>query len=251
MKSILISQPKPESGDSPYFELEKKWNVKVEFRPFIKVEGISQIEFIKQGIHLENFTAVIFTSRIAVDNFFSMAKTMRWKLSENLKYLCQTENIALYLQKYIVYRKRKVMFSKTMNFSGLMPLIKKYSSESYLLTSSDVLKKDLPIALESENIKYQRCILYKTLSADLSDIGELKSDILVFFSPSGIKSLFENFKGFKQNNTIIAAFGKSTVAEVEKRGLTCNIPAPTPEYPSMYMALNSFLKNNIGEKVKV
>jgi len=242
VKTILVSQPEPQTENSPYFDLAEKHKVKVDFRPFIHVEGVDVAEVRKQKINLANYTAVILTSRNAVDHYFRIAEEMRFEVPNDMKYFCTSEAIAYYLQKYVVYRKRKIYFGKAM-FQDLIPLIKKHKQEKFLLPSSDILKPQVPKLLKEGKINYTRAILYNTVSSDLSDLSEITYDVLVFFSPSGIKSLLENFPDFKQNETRIAAFGNTTQKAVEDAGLVNNIKAPTPKAPSMTMAIEQYIKD--------
>ena len=241
VKTILVSQPAPKTETSPYFELSEKQKVKIDFRSFIHVEGVSSKEVRAQKIDLSKFTAIILTSRNAVDHFFRIAEEMRFKVPDSMKYFCQSEAVAYYLQKYVVYRKRKIYVGNR-TFPELSKLIKKHKDEKFLLPSSDKLKPLIPSELDSLGVNWTRGILYRTVVSDLSDLEDVFYDILVFFSPSGIASLFENFPDFKQNNTRIAVFGNSTVRAATNAGLKCNITAPTPETPSMTMALEKYIK---------
>lgn len=242
VKTILVSQPEPASDvKSPYEELADKQKLKIDFRPFIHVEGVDASEFRKEKINLPDFSAIIFTSRNAIDHFFRMCEETRYEVPINLKYFCVSEAIAFYLQKYVVYRKRKIYYSK-LTFPDLIPILKKHKNESYLLPTSDTLKPDVPKLLEGIKINYTRAVLYKTVCSNLSDLEEVKYDILVFFSPFGIKSLFENFPDFKQGDTRIAGFGSTTHKAIIDAGLRLDIPAPTPEAPSMTMALDAYVK---------
>ena len=241
VKTILVSQPAPKTETSPYLELSEKQKVKIDFRPFIHVEGVNSKEVRTQKIDLSKFTAIILTSRNAVDHFFRIAEEMRFKVPDTMKYFCQSEAVAYYLQKYVVYRKRKI-YVGTRTFSELLKLIKKHKNEKFLLPSSDKLKPLIPLELDSLGVQWKRAILYKTVVSDLSDLEDVFYDVLVFFSPSGIDSLFKNFPNFKQNNTRIAVFGNSTVKAANEAGLKCNITAPTPETPSMTMALERYIK---------
>lgn len=241
VKTILVSQPAPKTETSPYFELSEKQKVKIDFRSFIHVEGVSSKEVRAQKIDLSQFTAIILTSRNAVDHFFRIAEEMRFKVPDTMKYFCQSEAVAFYLQKYVVYRKRKIYVGNR-TFPELSKLIKKHKDEKFLLPSSDKLKPLIPSELEAIGVNWTRAILYKTVVSDLSDLENVFYDILVFFSPSGIDSLFKNFPDFKQNNTRIAVFGNSTVRAATSAGLKCNITAPTPETPSMTMALEKYIK---------
>lgn len=240
VKTILVSQPEPKLENSPYAKLIEKEKLTVDFRPFIHVEGVDSKTVRQQKIDLSKFTAIILTSRNAVDHYFRLAEEMRFKVPDTMKYFCQSEAVAFYLQKYVVYRKRKIYVGKRL-FSDLAPLLKKHKTETYLLPSSDVLKPDVPKTLDELGVNWTRGIFYKTVISDLSDLADVYYDILVFFSPSGIESLFTNFPDFKQNNTRIAVFGNTTIKAAEEKGLVVNIKAPTPETPSMTMALQKYL----------
>lgn len=240
VKTILVSQPEPKIENSPYFDLIEKQKVKIDFRPFIHVEGATSKEVRAQKINLNEYTAVILTSRNAVDHFFRIAEEMRYKVPDTLKYFCLSEAVAYYLQKYVVYRKRKIYVGKR-TFAELAPLIKKYKSEKFLLPSSDKLKPEIPKILNDLKVEWKEATFYKTVISDLSDLRDVYYDILVFFSPSGIQSLFENFPDFKQNDTRIAVFGNTTVKAATDEGLRVDIQAPTPESPSMTMALERYI----------
>lgn len=240
VKTILVSQPEPKMENSPYARLIDKEKVKVDFRPFIHVEGVDAKSVRQQKIDLSQFTAIILTSRNAVDHYFRLAEEMRFKVPDSMKYFCQSEAVAYYLQKYVVYRKRKIYVGK-MNFTDLVPLFKKYKEEKYLLPSSDVLKPTVPEALDQLQLDWKRGVFYKTVISDLSDLSDVLYDVLVFFSPSGIESLLKNFPEFKQNNTRIAVFGNSTIKAATDAGLRIDIKAPTPETPSMTMALQKYI----------
>ncbi|MBL4652254.1 MAG: uroporphyrinogen-III synthase [Flavobacteriales bacterium] len=241
VKSILVSQPKPESERSPYFDLADKHNLKIDFRPFIHVEGIGAIEFRKTRVNILEHNAVIFTSRNAVDHYFRIAEEMRLNIPNTMKFFCLSESTAFYLQKYVVYRKRKIFHGKT-TFKDLLDVMKKHKDGKFLFPCSDILKAEYPKLLEENGYQYSKAVLYRTVCSDLSDLAEIKYDMLVFFSPSGIKSLFQNFPKFEQNGTRIAAFGSTTTKAVEAHGLSLNIQAPTPETPSMTMAIEGYVK---------
>ncbi len=243
IKKILVSQPKPESDKSPYFELAENNNVKIDFRPFIQVEGISVKEFRQSRIDLLAHTAVIFTSKHAIDNYFRIAEEMRIAIPDSMKYFCKSEATAYYLQKYIVYRKRKIFFSATGKFPDLMESILKHKNENFLIPLSNTHKEEIPKTLKEHSIKFTKAILYNTISSDLSDLAEVNYDILVFYSPSGIKSLFQNFPDFKQKDTKIASWGTRTAEAVEEAGLRIDIKAPLPDAPSMTMAIEKFIKD--------
>jgi uroporphyrinogen-III synthase len=240
VKTILVSQPEPKIENSPYFDLQEKQRVKIDFRPFIHVEGVPANEIRLQKVDLHNYSAIILTSRNAVDHFFRIAEEMRFKVPDSMKYFCQSEAVAYYLQKYVVYRKRKIYVGKR-TFSELTPLIKKYKDEKFLLPSTDKLKPEVPQILNDLGVNWKQATFYKTVISDLSDLADVYYDVLVFFSPSGIDSLFQNFPNFEQNETLIAVFGNTTIKAVEERGLRVDIAAPTPETPSMTMALEKYI----------
>ncbi len=240
VKTILVSQPEPKIENSPYFDLQDKTKVKVDFRPFIHVEGVSSKDIRQQKIDLSQFTAIILTSRNSVDHFFRVADELRFKVPDSMKYFCQSEAVAYYLQKYVVYRKRKIYVGKR-TFEELMPLIKKYKDESFLLPTTDKVKSVIPEILNNLGVNWKQATFYKTVISDLSDLADVYYDILVFFSPSGIDSLFHNFPDFEQKETRIAVFGNTTVNAVKQKGLRVDISAPTPETPSMTMALQKYI----------
>lgn len=241
IKKILVSQPKPTTPKSPYFDLAEKSNVKIDFRPFIQVEGIDAKDFRKQKINVLDHTAVIFTSRTAIDHFFRICEETRVAVPETMKYFCISEATAFYLQKYIVFRKRKI-FHSTGKFADLVDVIKKHKEEKFLVPLSDIHKQEIPDLLNKAKVKYTKAIFYRTVSSDLSDIKEIDYDILVFFSPSGIASLFQNFPDFKQNDIVIASFGPATAKAVTEAGLRLDIQAPMPQAPSMTAALEMYIK---------
>jgi uroporphyrinogen-III synthase len=243
IKRILVSQPQPDNGKSPYSELAKKNNLNIDFRPFIQVEGVSSKEFRQSRIDISVHTAIIFTSRTAVDHFYRICEDLRITIPDTMKYFCISESTAFYLQKYIVYRKRKIFYGDG-KFSNLLDLIIKHGDETYLLPVSDAHKDEIPQLLDTHNINYTKAVFYRTICSDLSDLAALNYDVLVFFSPSGIKSLLSNFPGFKQNETKIASFGSSTAQAVKEAGLRLDIEAPKPEAPSMTMALEQFIKDH-------
>ena len=240
--SILISQPKPER--SPYFELEKKYDLQIDWRPFIHVEEVPTKEFRKTRIRPDDFSAIILTSKNSIDHFFRICEDLRIKMPQETKYFCMSEAIANYLQKFIVYRKRKV-FTGTRSIHDLKPaLLKRKSTERFLLPCSNLGKQSVSSFLEENGFDWQDALMYKTVSSDLSDLSEVKYDVLVFFSPLGIKSLYDNFPNFEQNGTRFAVYGKTTQTAVLERGLEINIQAPAPEVPSMTMALEKYLQQS-------
>lgn len=244
IKTILVSQPKPEGSKSPFFDLAEDLNVRVDFRRFIQVEGIDVKKFRKERIDLEKHTGVILTSRHAVDHYFRMAEEMRFTVPVTMKYFCLSEAIAYYLQKYVVYRKRKIFYSEKQSFDHLLTMIKKHKKEKYILPCSDIHKKNIPKKLKEANINFSKAVMYRTVASDLSDLADVNYDLLVFYSPSGIESLFKNFPEFKQNNTKIAAFGDATAKAVKGKKLNLDIQAPMPESPSMTMAIQKYIEKN-------
>jgi len=240
IKSILISQPKPER--SPYFELEKKYGLQIDWRQFIQVEPVSSKEFRKNRIRPDEYSAIIFTSKNAIDHFFRICEEMRIKMSQETKYFCISEAIANYLQKFIVYRKRKVFTGKRRITDLKSYLLKYKSAEKFLMPCSNLGAKSVSTFLDELELDWQDAMMYKTVSSDLSDLSNVLYDVLVFFSPLGITSLYENFPEFKQNETRIAVFGNSTSKAVTDRGLDINIHAPSPDTPSMTMALEKYLQ---------
>jgi len=243
IKSILISQPAPETEKNPYADLSKRFKLKVDFRPFIHVEGVDSKEIRKDKVSLPEHTAVILTSRNAVDHFFRVCKDIRYTVPDTMKYFCISESTAYYLQKYVVYRKRKIFHGKQ-KFIELLDVIKKHKEENFLLPCSDIHKQEITDVLDQHNIKYTKSVMYKTVASDLSDLADIKYDMLVFFSPQGIESLLQNFPKFKQNKTLIAAFGATTAAAVKTAGLRLDLQAPMPNAPSMTMAIEHFIKNH-------
>ncbi len=247
LKTILVSQPAPTDERSPYFELAKKYKLKFDFRPFIEVQGVDGQEFRQERITILDHTAVMFTSRNAVDHFFRMSKELRITIPETMKYFCVSESVAYYLQKYIVYRKRKVFIGKQ-TFADLMDVIKKHKSERYLLPCSDIQQGEIPAMLDKASIKYTNAVFYRTVACDLTDLKDLTYDMLVFFSPGGIESLKKNFPKFKQGTTYIAAFGPTTAKAVIDHGLRLDLQAPLPEAPSMTGAIELFIKREDKKK---
>lgn len=244
----MVTQPKPEGEKSPYFDLAKKCNVKIDFRPFIHIEGVSALDFRREKINILEHTAVIMTSRSAVDHYFRMCQEMRVTVPESMKYFCISESTAFYLQKYVLYRKRKIFHGKQ-TITDLMVVVKKHKEEKYLLPCSDIHKDAIAEKLDEQKIKYTKAVMYRTVCSDLSDLANVNYDVLVFFSPSGIKSLLQNFPKFKQNKTRIASFGTTTALAVKEARLKLDITAPNLKAPSMTMALEQFIiANNKGAK---
>ena len=244
IKKILVSQPKPSSEKSPYYDIAEDLGVELVFRPFFKVEGLSAKEFRQQKINLLDYTAVVFTSRHAVDNYFNLAKEMRITIPEDMKYFCVVETIALYIQKYVQYRKRKVFFGNTGKIDSLIPTMTKHKTEKYLVPQSSVHTDALTKLLDANKLKHKECVMYRTVSNGLTEeeVKNFDYDMLVFFSPTGVKALKENIPNFEQGDIKIAAFGPATAKEIEAQGLRLDLQAPSQEYPSMTGALRAFLE---------
>ncbi len=241
IKKILVSQPTPVDPKSPYFEVAQKNNVVIDFKSFIHVEGVSAKDFRKQRVDILSYTAIIFTSKYAVDHFFRLATELRIVIPDDMKYFCISEAVAVYLQKYIVYRKRKI-FHSAGKFSDLVDIMKKHKDEKYLVPLSDVHKEEIPLLLDKAKLTYKIASFYNTVSSDLKGLDIKEYDMLVFFTPQGIVSLHENFPDFVQNDTAIAAFGPLTAKAVADAGLRLDVPAPTPDAPSMTAAIDLYIK---------
>lgn len=239
VKRILISQPEP-ARNSPYHEIAKKYKVEVDFRPFIQVEGLDVKEFRRQKVKILDHTAIILTSRNAVDHFFRLCDEIKVEVPADMKYFCISEQTANYLQKYIVLRKRKI-FTGHKTAKDLFPLFQKHKTEKYLYPCSDIRKDDIPNFMKEHKLSYKEAIMYRTVSSDLSDLSDVNYDLIAFFSPSGINSLLENFPDFKQNNTRIAAFGPTTAKAVKDNSLLLDVEAPSPDSPSMAKAIELYL----------
>lgn len=250
IKKILVSQPAPSSDKSPYFDIAEKYSVKIDFRPFIKVEGLPLKDFRLQRITILEHTAVIFTARTAVDHFFRMCEELRISMPDSMKYFCVSETIANYLQKFIEYRKRKVFFSKTGKAEDLIFPIQKHKNEKFLLAVSDVHTDKFATLLDTHSLQYTKGIFYRTVTNYFEPEETFDYDMLIFFSPSGIDSLFKNFPDYKQEETYIASFGSTTAAAVKEAGMRLDIEAPSPNLPSMASALELFLKENAKASCK-
>lgn len=244
VKKILVSQPKPSSDKSPYYEIAEKHGVELVFRPFIKVEGLTSKEFRQSKVSIPEYTAVIFTARTAIDHFFRLCEEMRISIPDTMKYFCTTESIALYLQKYIVYRKRKIFFGDTGKLEGLESYFIKHNKEKFLYVVSDVHKEDSKV-LDSNKINYTKAVMYRTVSNDFGPEEAFDYDMLLFFSPSGIASLMKNFPEFNQGDIKIGTYGSTTAQAVKDAGLRLDMEAPSPKAPSMTGALDLFLKEEL------
>ena len=248
IKKILVSQPKPTGEKSPYFDLAARFNLDLVFRPFIKVEGLTSKEFRQQKVSILDYTAVVFTSRHAIDNYFTLAKEMRITIPEDMKYFCITETIALYIQKYVQYRKRKVFYGSTGKIDDLIPSMVKHKNEKYLVPLSDVHNDTLKDLLDSKKLTHKECVMYRTVSNDFTqeEVDTFDYDMLVFFSPSGVDSLKKNFPNFEQGEIAIATFGPTTAKAAKEAGLRIDIEAPTEKYPSMTGAILQYLNEKQG-----
>lgn len=241
VKKILISQPQPVAGKSPYYDIAQKHGVEVVFRPFIQVESVSTREFRNQKVNILDHTAIIFTARTAIDHFFSLCEELRVAVPETMKYFCVSESVAVYLQKHIVYRKRKIFFGATGKLEDLMTVITKHNKETYFVPLAEEHKHDLLDMLEAKKVNHSPAIMYRTVSNDFGPDEKLDHDMIIFFSPAGIAALCKNFPNFEQGTIKIGAFGPTTAKAVEEAGLRLDLAAPTEQYPSMAMALEGFL----------
>ena len=242
IKKILVSQPQPTSEKSPYFEIASKYGVDVVFRPFIKIEGLSAKEFRQQKVAISDYTAVVFTSRNAIDHFCLLCKELRVAIPEDMKYFCITETIALYIQKYVQYRKRKVFFGQTGKIDDLLPAMVKHKTEKYLVPMSDVHNDEIANLLDSKKLTHKEVVMYRTVSNDFQEGEDFDYNMLIFFSPSGIHALLKNFPDFEQKDIAIGTFGPATAQAARDAGLRLDLEAPSPQYPSITAALDDFIK---------
>lgn len=249
MKKILVSQPKPENGKSPYYDLQDKYDVEVVLRPFIKVEGLSAKEFRQYKVAIPEYSAIIFTARTAVDHFFRLCQETRYNVPDTLKYFCVSETIAYYLQKYIIYRKRKIFFSETGRAEDLVPILEKHNKETYLMPISESVEDSKASVLDAHNIKYTKVPMYRTVSNDFKPREKFDYDMLVFFSPLGVKALLSNFPKFEQGEIVIGAMGKSTIEAVKEAGLRLDLTT-SPEEPSMSIVIDNYLKKQQSRNKK-
>lgn len=241
IKKVLVSQPKPTSEKSPYFDIAEKYGVKIDFRPFIKVESLSAKEFRQQQVSILDHTAIVFTSRHAIDHFFNLCVELRVTIPETMKYFCTSETIALYIQKYVQYRKRKVFFGATGKFADLVPLMVKHNTEKYFVPMSDVHNDEVKDLLDKNKIQHTEAVMYRTVSNDFKPEEMSDYDMLVFFSPAGIQSLMKNFPGFEQKDIAIGCFGPTTAKAIKEAGLRLDLEAPSAAAPSMPAALDLFI----------
>ena len=241
VNKILVSQPKPTTEKSPYFDIAEKYKVEIDFRSFIKVEGLTAKEFRQQKVSIPGHTAIVFLSRHAIDYFFTLCKELRVTIPDDMKYFCLSETISLYIQKYVQYRKRKVFFGATGKFNDLIPAIVKHSNEKYFVPMSDVHNDEIKNALDAKNINHTEAVMYRTVSNDFTADEMFDYDMLLFFSPQGIASLMKNFPNFDQKEIAIGCFGPATAKAVKDAGLRLDLEAPTVESPSMTAALDKFI----------
>ncbi|MDR1543277.1 MAG: uroporphyrinogen-III synthase [Prevotellaceae bacterium] len=244
IKKILISQPKPENGKSPYYDVAEKYNVKVDFRPFIKVEAMSSREFRDQKVNIADFSAVVFTSRTGADHFFRICEEMRVKLTENIKYFCTSEAIGFYLQKYVNFKKRKVYNSPSSKLADLFVLMNKHASENYLFVLSENNNEEIFALLKTAKFRYKTAFMYRSVSNEFTENEEFDYDMLIFFSPQGIVSLLKNFPNYQQGETYIGCLGATAAAAVRNAGFRVNLEVPNPQFSSLSMALDDFIKQN-------
>lgn len=244
VKKILVSQPKPTAEKSPYFDIMEKYKVKIDFRPFIKIEAIDAKEFRKQRVSILDHTAIVFNARHGIDHFFRLCEELRVTVPEDMKYFCVSESVALYLQKYIQYRKRKVFFGTTGKLSDLASVMAKHAVEKYLIIVSDVHNEDLLDQFTKHKLKVDKAVMYRTVSNDFTEEESFNYDMLVFFSPAGIAALQKNFPDYEQGETVIGCLGANTAQAARGAGLRIDIEAPTPQYPSITMAIDAYLKEN-------
>ena len=243
IKKILVSQPKPSSEKSPYFDIEAKEDVKFTFHPFIKIEGLTAREFRQQKVQILDHTAIVFSSRHAIDFFFTLCKEMRITLPEDMKYFGISETVALYIQKYVQYRKRKVFFGSTGKWPELVTVMAKHKTEKYLVPLSDVHNDDVQQMLDAKKLNHKECVMYRTVSNAFPQDQAFDYDMIVLFTPAGVESLLKNFPDFKQGDTRLACFGPATKKAMEDAGLRCDLSAPTPEAKSMTAAIELYLEN--------
>ena len=242
INKILVSQPRPANDKSPYYGLAENHDVEIVFRPFIKVVGISEKEFRAQRINILDYTAVVFTSRHSIDNYFQMAKLLRINIPETMKYFCVTETISLYIQKYVQYRKRKVFYGTSGKLVDLIPIMVKHKIEKYLIPVSDVHSNEVNSLLDASDLKYKECVLYRTVSNDFGKDETFDFDLVVLFSPTGVNTLVNDFPDIAERKVRIATFGPTTAQRAKEAGLNLVVEAPTAECPSMTAALQQYLK---------
>lgn len=245
IKRILVSQPQPKEEKSPYYDISEKYNVKIDFRPFIRVEPLSAKEFRTQRVSILDHTAIIFNAKQGIDHFFNICEEMRISIPETMKYFCISESVAVYLQHYINYRKRKVFYGNSNKIQDLVVILNKHTVEKFLFITPEILNEETIAVLDSSKITYTKAIMYRTVSNDFGPDEMSNYDMLIFFSPIGVQSLFKNYPDFKQDEIHIGSLGSTTAATVRDSGLRLDLEVPTPQHPSMTMALDNYLKENI------
>lgn len=248
IKKILVSQPKPTSEKSPYFDIARKLDVEIVFRPFIKIEALTPVEFRQQKVSILDHTAVVFTSRNAIDNFFKLCKEMRVAIPDDMKYFCITETVSLYIQKYVQYRKRKVFFGTTGKIDDIIPLMVKHKNEKYFVPQSDQHTDDFANMLDAKKLNHSEAVMFRTVSNDFAKDEPFDYDMLIFFSPSGISSLMKNFPGYQQGDTAIGTFGPTTAKAAKDAGLRVDLEAPSPQFPSITAALQDYVARHNGKE---
>lgn len=246
IKKILVSQPKPTSEKSPYFDIARKLDVEIVFRPFIKIEALTPVEFRQQKVSILDHTAVVFTSRNAIDNFFKLCKELRVAIPDDMKYFCITETVSLYIQKYVQYRKRKVFFGTTGKIDDIIPLMVKHKNEKYFVPQSDQHTDDFANMLDAKKLNHSEAVMFRTVSNDFAKDEPFDYDMLIFFSPSGISSLMKNFPGYQQGDTAIGTFGPTTAKAAKDAGLRVDLEAPSPQFPSITAALQDYVARHNG-----
>ncbi|MBP3374153.1 MAG: uroporphyrinogen-III synthase [Bacteroidaceae bacterium] len=246
IKKILVSQPKPTSEKSPYFDIARKLDVEIVFRPFIKIESLTPVEFRQQKVSILDHTAVVFTSRHAIDNFFKLCKEMRVAIPDDMKYFCITETVSLYIQKYVQYRKRKVFFGSTGKIDDIIPLMIKHKNEKYFVPQSDQHTDDFANLLDAKKLDHSEAVMFRTVSNDFGKDEAFDYDMLIFFSPSGISSLFKNFPDYQQGDMAIGTFGPATAKAAKEAGLRVDLEAPSPQFPSITAALQDYVARHNG-----
>lgn len=246
IKKILVSQPKPTSEKSPYFDIARKLDVEIVFRPFIKIESLTPVEFRQQKVSILDHTAVVFTSRHAIDNFFKLCKEMRVAIPDDMKYFCITETVSLYIQKYVQYRKRKVFFGSTGKIDDIIPLMIKHKNEKYFVPQSDQHTDDFANLLDAKKLDHSEAVMFRTVSNDFGKDEAFDYDMLIFFSPSGISSLFKNFPNYQQGDMAIGTFGPATAKAAKEAGLRVDLEAPSPQFPSITAALQDYVARHNG-----
>lgn len=248
IKKVLISQPKPTTDKSPYYDIAEKYNLTLDFQPFIKVEGIDAKEFRQERINILDYTAIVFTAKVAIDHFFALCEELRIAMPETMKYFCISESVALYLQKYIVYRKRKIFFSTTGKMDGLAASLAKHSKEKFLVPVSDVHNEDITAVFDEKKADYTKAVMYRTVSTQIDPKVIDANDMIIFFSPLGIVSLFKNYPDFKQGERAIACFGPTTAKAIKEAGLHLDCEAPQPGLTSMTAVFEAYIKENHKKK---